>query len=94
MIPYEGQSFSALRRQCQQTGRLFEDPLFPAADQSLFYQSNRIGRVTWKRPKVSLGTLRSQPGSRRTLPPWGPGPAPGFCLLRGRVFSTWRQSLL
>lgn len=51
-IPYEGQSFSALRRQCQQTGRLFEDPLFPAADQSLFYQTNRIGRVTWKRPQV------------------------------------------
>uniref|UniRef100_A0A8D3BFZ3 Calpain 5 n=1 Tax=Scophthalmus maximus TaxID=52904 RepID=A0A8D3BFZ3_SCOMX len=43
-----GQSFSALRRQCQQNGRLFEDPLFPASDQSLFYQSNRIGQVTWK----------------------------------------------
>lgn len=53
VIPYEGQSFSSLRRGCQQAGRLFEDPLFPAADQSLFYQSNRIGRVTWKRPKVS-----------------------------------------
>lgn len=56
VIPYEGQSFSALRRQCQQAGRLFEDPLFPAADQSLFYQNNRIGRVTWKRPKVSRNT--------------------------------------
>lgn len=52
VVPYEGQSYSVLRRQCQQNGRLFEDPLFPAADQSLFYQSNRIGRVTWKRPKV------------------------------------------
>uniref|UniRef100_A0A667Y5S8 Calpain 5 n=1 Tax=Myripristis murdjan TaxID=586833 RepID=A0A667Y5S8_9TELE len=51
VVPYEGQSYSVLRRQCQQNGRLFEDPLFPAADQSLFYQSNRIGRVTWKRPK-------------------------------------------
>ncbi|XP_030249769.1 calpain-5a [Sparus aurata] len=50
-VPYEGQSFSALRRQCQQNGHLFEDPLFPTTDQSLFYQSNRIGRVTWKRPK-------------------------------------------
>lgn len=56
VIPYEGQSFSMLRRQCQQTGRLFEDPLFSAADQSLFYQNNRIGRVTWKRPKVSKNT--------------------------------------
>lgn len=51
MVPYEGQSYSALRRQCQQKGILFEDPLFPTTDQSLFYQSNRIGRVTWKRPK-------------------------------------------
>lgn len=50
-VPYEGQSFATLRRQCRQNGRLFEDPLFPTSDQSLFYQSNRIGRVTWKRPK-------------------------------------------
>ncbi|XP_068600375.1 calpain-5-like [Brachionichthys hirsutus] len=50
-VPHEGQSFPALRRQCRQNGRLFEDPLFPASDQSLFYQTNRIGRVTWKRPK-------------------------------------------
>lgn len=49
-VPYEGQSFSALRRQCQHKGTLFEDPLFPASDQSLFYQRNQIGRVTWKRP--------------------------------------------
>uniref|UniRef100_UPI0037E86353 calpain-5-like n=1 Tax=Semicossyphus pulcher TaxID=241346 RepID=UPI0037E86353 len=51
VVPYEGQSFSALRRQCQQNGVLFEDTLFPTSDQSLFYQSNRIGRITWKRPK-------------------------------------------
>ncbi|XP_074536103.1 calpain-5-like [Halichoeres trimaculatus] len=51
VIPYEGQSFSALKRQCQQKGVLFEDPLFPTNDQSLFYQTNRIGNVTWKRPK-------------------------------------------
>lgn len=49
-MPYEGQSFSALRRQCQHKGTLFEDPLFPTSDQSLFYQRNQIGRVTWKRP--------------------------------------------
>ncbi|KAM6933959.1 calpain-5-like [Xenentodon cancila] len=51
VVPYEGQSFSALKRRCQQNGSLFEDPLFPAADESLFYQRNDIGRVTWKRPK-------------------------------------------
>ncbi|KAM8854597.1 calpain-5-like [Synchiropus picturatus] len=55
VVPYEGQSYSALRRQCQQSGRLFEDPLFPATDQSLFYQNNRVGRVTWKRPKELSG---------------------------------------
>ncbi|XP_051953604.1 calpain-5-like [Xyrauchen texanus] len=49
--PYEGQQFSALRKQCQQNRSLFEDPLFPPVDQSLFYSENRIGRVTWKRPK-------------------------------------------
>ncbi|KAI4899375.1 hypothetical protein NFI96_030260 [Prochilodus magdalenae] len=49
--PYEGQQFAALRKQCQQNRTLFEDPLFPAVDQSLFYQGNRIGKITWKRPK-------------------------------------------
>uniref|UniRef100_A0A3B3X415 Calpain catalytic domain-containing protein n=1 Tax=Poecilia mexicana TaxID=48701 RepID=A0A3B3X415_9TELE len=49
---YEGQSFAALRRRCRQNGTLFEDPLFPPSDQSLFYQRNRIGHITWKRPKV------------------------------------------
>ncbi|XP_034384755.1 calpain-5-like isoform X2 [Cyclopterus lumpus] len=43
VVPYEGQ--------CLQNGSLFEDPLFPATDQSLFYQSNHIGSVTWKRSK-------------------------------------------
>ncbi|XP_070685758.1 calpain-5a [Pempheris klunzingeri] len=51
VVPYEGQSFSTLRRQCRMNGCLFEDPLFPTSNQSLFYQSNSIGVVTWKRPK-------------------------------------------
>ncbi|KAM7398852.1 hypothetical protein PAMP_018161 [Pampus punctatissimus] len=49
-VPYEGQSFSALRNQCRENQRLFEDPLFPTSDKSLFYRNNSIGRVTWKRP--------------------------------------------
>uniref|UniRef100_A0A672RVU7 Calpain 5a n=1 Tax=Sinocyclocheilus grahami TaxID=75366 RepID=A0A672RVU7_SINGR len=49
--PFEEQHFSALRNQCQQNRTLFEDPGFPAVDQSLFYHGNRIGKVTWKRPK-------------------------------------------
>ncbi|XP_076846907.1 calpain-5a [Brachyhypopomus gauderio] len=48
---YEDQQFADLRKQCQQSGKLFEDPLFPPTDQSLFYHENRIGKVTWKRPK-------------------------------------------
>ena len=52
MKPYEGQQFAALRKQCKQKRTLFEDPLYPAVDQSLFYQGNRIGKITWKRPKV------------------------------------------
>ncbi|XP_077578546.1 calpain-5-like isoform X2 [Stigmatopora nigra] len=48
---YEGQSFHALRRQCRRNGVLFEDPLFPASDRSLFYQKEGIGAVVWKRPK-------------------------------------------
>ncbi|XP_043975398.1 calpain-5-like isoform X1 [Gambusia affinis] len=55
VAPYEGQSFAALRRRCRQNGTLFEDPLFPPSDQSLFYQGNRIGHITWKRPKELSG---------------------------------------
>lgn len=50
---FEGQQYSTLKRQCLQSGLLFEDPRFPAIDDSLFYQGNRIGRVVWKRPRVS-----------------------------------------
>lgn len=50
---FEGQQYSTLKRQCLQSGLLFEDPRFPATYDSLFYQGNRIGRVVWKRPRVS-----------------------------------------
>lgn len=49
--PYENQQYAALKKECQQKKVLFEDPLFPAVDESLFYQGNPIGRVHWKRPK-------------------------------------------
>ncbi|CAB1347841.1 unnamed protein product [Coregonus sp. 'balchen'] len=51
VVPYEGQGYSSLRRECQQRRVLFEDSLFPATDQSLFYKTNSIGTITWKRPK-------------------------------------------
>ncbi|KAF7237879.1 Calpain-5 [Varanus komodoensis] len=48
--PYENQHYSALKKECQRKKILFEDPLFPASDDSLFYKS-RIQGVQWKRPK-------------------------------------------
>lgn len=49
--PYENQQYSALKKECQQKKALFEDPLFPANDDSLFYKSQRLQGVQWKRPK-------------------------------------------
>lgn len=51
--PFKGQKYDALRKECQEGGKLFEDPEFPADDSSLFY-SQRIGGVQWKRPKVQM----------------------------------------
>ncbi|TRY72868.1 hypothetical protein DNTS_007673 [Danionella cerebrum] len=48
---FEGQKFSSLRSGCRQNRTLFEDPIFRAEDKSLFRSGNRIGKVTWKRPK-------------------------------------------
>lgn len=46
------QNYQELKKQCQERGTLFEDPLFPAADSSLFYsEKGYIGQVEWKRPK-------------------------------------------
>ncbi|XP_023648274.1 calpain-5a [Paramormyrops kingsleyae] len=49
--PYKGQRYAALKKQCLQSKVLFEDPLFPTSDESLFFQRNQIGQVVWKRPK-------------------------------------------
>ncbi|KAI3373306.1 hypothetical protein L3Q82_006602 [Scortum barcoo] len=62
---FEGQQYSTLKRQCLQSGLLFEDPRFPAMDDSLFYQGNRIGRVVWKRPRVIDDLTNTRPGSAR-----------------------------
>ncbi|XP_057695891.1 calpain-5-like isoform X1 [Corythoichthys intestinalis] len=51
VVAYEDQTFNSLRNRCRQNKVLFEDPLFPATDQSLFDQRNHIGNVVWKRPK-------------------------------------------
>ncbi|XP_040439706.1 calpain-5 [Falco naumanni] len=48
--PYENQRYASLKKACQRRKQLFEDPLFPANDDSLFYKS-RIQGIQWKRPK-------------------------------------------
>ncbi len=56
-VRYLNQDFAALRAQCCAAGKLFCDPMFPAAPESLGF--NELGRssykvrgVTWKRPTV------------------------------------------
>jgi calpain len=44
------QDFYALRDQCIQEKRLFEDPEFPAEDSSLFFSRRPPKRVEWLRP--------------------------------------------
>lgn len=52
--PYEGQNYSALKRACLRKKVLFEDPNFPATDDSLYYKGTPGPTVRWKRPKVSV----------------------------------------
>lgn len=52
--PYEDQNYSALKRACLRRKVLFEDPNFPATDDSLYYQGSPGPAVRWKRPKVSV----------------------------------------
>ncbi|XP_077574641.1 calpain-2 catalytic subunit-like [Stigmatopora nigra] len=60
--PFLGQNFGALRSQCLSAGKLFCDPTFPAAPESLGFKelganSYKTRGVTWKRP----GELVSSP---------------------------------
>lgn len=56
-VRYLNQDFATLRAECLSAGKLFCDPTFPAAPESLGF--NELGRssfkvrgVTWKRPTV------------------------------------------
>ncbi|XP_074458175.1 calpain-6 isoform X1 [Larus michahellis] len=48
---FRDQKYHELKRQCIQQRRLFEDPEFPASDESLFYQTAPSRKAEWKRPK-------------------------------------------
>ncbi|MBN3303416.1 CAN5 protein, partial [Amia calva] len=49
--PYKNQKYAALKQQCKESQKLFEDPEFPATNESLFYKKPPPGTVQWKRPK-------------------------------------------
>lgn len=63
---YEDQNYSALKRACLRKKVLFEDPLFPATDDSLYYKGTPGPTVRWKRPKVSVWS--SRPGRMGSIP--------------------------
>ena len=48
---FKNQSYDALKREYLRTGRLFEDPLFPATDKSMFYTQPVPTGAKWRRPK-------------------------------------------
>jgi len=47
------QDFNALRQECLESGRLFEDPEFSADDSSLYFSRRPDRYIEWKRPMVS-----------------------------------------
>ena len=51
---YNHQNYEKLRRRAQAAGRLFEDPQFPAAWDSLYLDGHENARIEWKRPGVVL----------------------------------------
>ncbi|XP_067413348.1 calpain-12 [Emydura macquarii macquarii] len=67
-LPYQGQVYQELKRQCLQQRRLFTDPFFDAVPNSLGYWqfgpgSQAIKELEWKRPQA-LTPLPKGPGCR------------------------------
>lgn len=55
-VKFSKQDYETLRQQCLKSGRLFEDPCFPADGKSLGYNelgpySSKTRGIVWKRPK-------------------------------------------
>ncbi|KAM8975311.1 calpain-5 [Pelodytes ibericus] len=48
---FGNQQYYELKKDCQKKKVLFEDPLFPPTNDSLFYKTQRVQGVQWKRPK-------------------------------------------
>lgn len=47
------QDFETIRNQCLESGRLFEDDLFPATNESLMFSRHPDRYIEWLRPHVS-----------------------------------------
>lgn len=57
-VKFLNQDYEELKRECVESGRLFEDPCFPAVPQSLGFKelapnTSKTRGVQWKRPTVS-----------------------------------------
>jgi len=50
-VPHNGVSYDDLKKHCLKQGVLFEDPDFPAVDQSMFFSRKPPRPFVWKRPK-------------------------------------------
>uniref|UniRef100_UPI00398EA47D calpain-5-like n=1 Tax=Pristiophorus japonicus TaxID=55135 RepID=UPI00398EA47D len=47
---FQDQNYRALRKGCLREKVLFEDPLFPITDDSIYYNRSPTGAIEWKRP--------------------------------------------
>ncbi|XP_078389850.1 calpain-5-like [Cetorhinus maximus] len=47
---YKGQNYRALKGACRREKILFEDPLFPISNDSIYYTRSPPGNIEWKRP--------------------------------------------
>lgn len=52
-VPHNGVSCADIKKHCAKQGVLFEDPDFPAVDESMFFSKKPPRPFVWKRPKVS-----------------------------------------
>ncbi|XP_033124994.1 calpain-5-like [Anneissia japonica] len=48
---FDNQNYEEICKSCRASGTLWEDPMFPANNESLFHTKNAPGQIVWKRPK-------------------------------------------
>ena len=66
---YGKQSYDEIIKHCQAEGSLFEDPEFPAEDESIFFSRRPPRPFEWKRPSVSNITYSRTSMARTPLGP-------------------------